>query len=151
MLYQYWALLVKRFHYSRRKPLAFFVQNLLPVVVIGFSLAIAHAILAVSDPPPLLLAPSMFFRVSPENYAFVGNNPAKASLDYTDTLFQPCGLGAELLASGDDSSSPCYWDRPPDTCAGYPDSEYLCPLCNCSSRADLPSSKPACFNGTVVR
>ena len=149
LLYQFVALLVKRFHYTRRKPLAFLVQNVLPLGVIGMSLAIAHYILSVSDPPSLLLHPSLFFSFTGKNYmmAYEGN----ASKNYADTLYRPCGIGAKYFEDPSDPNSMCYYDTPPDSCNGYPEPRFDCSSqCDCYNRT-TPPYNPHCFNGTVVR
>ena len=150
--YQYAAIMIKRFQYSRRKPVAFLVQNVLPLFVIGFCLIIAHILLAVSNPPSLLLQPSMFFGVSPYNYVIVGNNATGASHNFIDTLYQRCGLGAKLLESPFDNTSSCYWKLPIDNCTDYPNyyDDLTChDNCNCTQRAP-PPPYPTCFNGTAV-
>ena len=175
-LYQYTALLVKRFHYTRRKTIAFLVQNILPLFVIAACLGIARYTLSVSDPPSLFLRPSLFFGISSENYMFVGgvkNIPGHKN--YINTLLRPCGLGSEKLSSSFDCSSPCYdperapvtcpslnhtftslnqsYSCPPQdlnyTCAFLDFMGSTCPSCNCTRRS--PPSLPSCFNGTVVR
>lgn len=154
--YQYIALLIKRWHYSRRKPLAFSVQNVLPLVVIAFCLVIAHFLLTVGNPPALLLHPSMFFRVSPYNYAIVGNNASGTSKDFIDTVFQQCGLGAKLLANPLDPNSPCYHDKPVPHCDNYDELNInyntTVRQSDCVDRVHVPlhENPPLCYNGTIV-
>ncbi len=150
VLYQYCALLVKRFHYTRRNPKAFFVQNVLPLFVIGGCLAIAHSVLNVYDPPNLRMHPSMFFEFTPDNYMFVAQNNTKASRDYDDTLYRPCGIGAKYIDYSNNPESICYADTPPDSCHGYPTTLGQCDCENCS-RTPITQDTPTCYNGTVVR
>ena len=149
VLYQYVALLVKRFHISHRKMAVPVVQYVCPLVVIVMCLVISRYTESVPDPPPLLFRPSLFFGVNDYNYVFVGGvNSTPAHLDYASTLMRPCGLGAEVLDSSTDPSSRCYVGQKPDDCADYPDPLYNC-SCECSGRA-TPPPRPTCFNGTVV-
>ena len=152
--YQYVALLVKRWHYCWRKPVAFFVQNVLPLFVIAFCLVIAHFLLAVANPPALQLHPSMFFQVSPDNYVIVGNNASGASKDYINTVFQQCGLGAKLLDSPVDPYSPCYHNQTVQHCENYDElNDYYNNTAindTCIDRVPLYEGPPACYNGTVV-
>ena len=95
-LSQYAALMVKRFHYTRRKVTALVVQNVLPLVIIALSLLIANSLQTVTDQPPLELSPSLFFAKSQDNYMFVGGRQTNQTEPYIDTLFRPCGVGAHL-------------------------------------------------------
>ena len=147
--YQYVALLMKRFHYSRRKIAALIVQFVCPLLVILMCLVISHYNESIPDPPPLLFRPSLFFGINDYNYVFVGGvNNTPALPHYANTLLRPCGLGAEILDSSTNPSSPCYAGRQPDECTHYPNPFYNC-SCDCSGRAS-PPSLPVCFNGTVV-
>ena len=158
LFYQYFALLVKRLQYSFRKRKAFFVQNILPIFVIIFTLLIAYFLLNVTDPPPLSLQPSTFFGVGPNNYVIVGNNKSGASKDYVDTLFEPCGLGATLLADPNDPGSPCYKKQKVEQCNNYDKLNIHYDTVNCVSecptcgidRVPLNNTPPSCYNGTVV-
>lgn len=157
LFYQYGALLIKRCQYSLHRPKAFFVQNILPLVVIIISLAIAHILLDINNPPPLLLQPSMFFGISPYNYAIIGNNKTGASRNYVDTVFQQCGLGAKLLGNPNDPQSPCYRHQSVPDCNNYEklNYRYNTPVCvdgcgNCSDRVSINDRPPSCYNGTVV-
>ena len=147
LFYQFLALLVKRFHYTRRRLIAFLVQNILPLLLIAACLGIAQYVLNISDPPSLPLNPSLFFDASIDNYVFVGGvNGAPGDARYLDLLQRPCGLGAEYLSS----SHNCTVSSGNHTCPAYPMADYTCLAdCNCTSRADSPQP-PSCYNNTVV-
>ena len=132
--------MVKRFHYTRRKVVALVVQNVLPLLIIGLSLLIANNLQTVSDQPPLELSPSLFFAKSQDNYMFVGGRQTNQTEPYIDTLFRPCGVGAHLLDSSLDSSSPCHFDPSASyTCSRYPTHQFH--ECECGGE---------CWNGTAV-
>ena len=151
LLYQYFALLVKRFHYTKRNPKAFFVQNILPLFVIGGCLGIAHSVLNVYDPPHLLLHPSMYFKFSQYNYMFSAQNDSASSHDFDNTLYRACGVGAKYTGDSNNPDSVCYGaGNSPDTCSGYSSSTNAECSCKVCSRANISDVAPACFNGTVV-
>jgi ABC-type multidrug transport system ATPase subunit len=153
--YQYLALLIKRFHYSRHKLRAFFVQNILPLFVIAFCLLIAHFLLDITDPVSLLLHPSLFFGVAPVNYVIIGNNASGTSKDFASTLYQPCGLGAKLIGNPLDSNSQCYINQSIPLCTDYQDLNkfYNTSIClegchRCLEREPVYDAPPSCYNGT---
>ena len=149
LLYQYVALIVKRLHHTRRNPKSFFVQNVLPLFVIGGCLAIAHSVLNVYNPPNLLMHPSMFFEFTSDNYMFAAQNNTAASNNFDTTLYRPCGIGAKYTRNPNNPHSICYADTPPDSCHGYPSTLGQCDCKNCS-RPSIVHGAPSCYNGTVV-
>ena len=157
-LSQYEALLVKRFHYTRRKLLALVVQNVLPMVIIVLSLWIAHSLQTVNDQPSLLLSPSLFFNKSQDNYIFVGGYETNKTEPYIQSLFRPCGVAADTLFSSTDRFSHCYYNPNASyPCSNYPQDQYHpCGCCNvenqtcdmCWNLTSFPSEVPSCYNGT---
>ena len=144
------ALLVKRVHYSRRKPAAILVQLLAPLVVILLCLSISHYNQSAPDPPNLVMQPSMFFAVNQYNYMFLGGLNDSKSAVAASSLLRPCGLGAEILDSSTESTSQCYYRRHSDACTGYPDYHRPSNSCWCDCNWSPPIEQPICYNGTVV-
>lgn len=122
---QFYALLVKRVHYTKGKIVALMVQNLFPLVLITLSLLIARSLQAVSDPPPLELSPHLFFAKSRYNYLFAGGYRTNETAPMIDSLFRPCGIAAHSLGSAE-----CY--NFTKDCDNYPHDQYscTCPPCN---------------------
>lgn len=150
-LSQYAALMVKRFHYTRRKVTALVVQNVLPLVIIALSLLIANSLQTVTDQPPLELSPSLFFAKSQDNYMFVGGRQTNQTEPYIDTLFRPCGVGAHLLGNSSDRSSACYFDPSASfPCSRFPTDQYHECECDhdCWNVTALSTDSSFCYNGT---
>lgn len=150
---QYLALLIKRFHYTKRNRKAFFIQNILPLFVIGICLIIAHVVLDVSNPPSLLLHPSMFLKISKDNYVITASNDSASSLNFDRSIYEQCGIGAKIIVPPDDpSSSVCNQKTLTDSCSGYPSPSSIdeCDCNNCSNRVQLPPQPPPCSEGTVT-
>ena len=124
-LSQFCALIVKRFHYTKRRYIMLSIQNILPFMVLALSLLIAHNLQTVPDPPPLELSPNLFFVKSPENYIFVGGSERNDTSPITETLFKPCGAGGHQLGSSTDPKSPCYYGNKPMTCPPILN-QYIC-------------------------
>ncbi len=152
---QFYALLVKRVHYTKGKIVALLVQNLLPLLVITFSLFIARYLQRIPDPPPLELSPQLFFAKSHYNYLFTGGYYTNETAPMIDSLFRPCGIAAHSLGSATDKESKCYlnstkkFDCPS---SDYPQQQYSCScaMCNQSVPAALYDSSPPCYNGTCT-
>ncbi len=151
-LSQYATLIVKRFHYTRRKIFALLVQNVLPMVIVLISLIIAYVLQSVPDLPKLELHPSLFFKTTRYNYMFVGGYETNRTSPYVDSLYQECGLGAHTLGSSVDPKSHCF-AHPTDnyTCSHYPSHQYHC-TCghSCADQAPFPKQAAPCWNGTVT-
>lgn len=144
-LVQFHALLVKRVHYTKGKLVALAVQNLFPLVVICFSLFIAHSLQTVPDPPPLELSPHLFFAKSRFNYLFAGGYYTNTTAPLVNSLFQPCGVAAYSVGSSTESSSNCYLnDSKPVQCphANYPQQQYSCA---CKFCEDGGYTAPQCY------
>ena len=140
---QFYALLVKRLHYTKGHLLALTVQNLLPLVVICFSLLISRTLQAVPNPPQLELSPHLFFAKADYNYLFVGGYYTNETAPMVDSLFQPHGIAAPRLSNNSKNSS--------DTqCSGYPQQQYSCSCEDCVflNESVLPTTPPCC-NKTV--
>jgi ATP-binding cassette subfamily A (ABC1) protein 2 len=91
---QFYALILKRFHYARRNFKGVISQILLPALFICIAMTMALSLPPLPDLPPLQLSPSMFPR---QNYIPFGNeakgmNPLAKRLEQTLTL--PSGVGA---------------------------------------------------------
>lgn len=157
-LVQFYALLVKRLHYTRGKLVALSIQNVFPFLVICLSLLIAHILQTVPDPPPLELAPHLFFAKSHFNYLFVGGYYTDATAPLIDSLYQPCGVAAHQLGSSTDNGSRCYRDYKDHQCPQleYPQQQYTCACKSCPVQASLIHNQsfldtiPSCYNGTVT-
>lgn len=154
-LVQFYALLVKRVHYTKGKPVALAVQNVLPLVVICFSLFIAHSLQTVPDPPPLELSPHLFFAKSRFNYLFAGGYYTNITAPLVDSLFQPCGVAAFSVGSSTNRSSNCYWNHSkPVQCphANYPQRQYNCACKSCKMHSSVQNehTAPPCYNGTCT-
>ena len=91
---QFWALLLKRFHYARRNFKGVISQILLPAIFISIAMTMALSLPKKGDLPALELTPSMFPR--PNYIPFAneakGRNGLAERLDKTMTL--PSGVGA---------------------------------------------------------
>ena len=91
---QFYALMVKRFHYARRNFKGVISQILLPAIFITIAMVIALSLPKQPEQPPLELTPSMFPR--PNYIPFAneakGVNRLATRLDKTLTL--PSGVGA---------------------------------------------------------
>ena len=91
---QFYALLLKRFHYARRNFKAVISQILLPAIFITIAMTMALSFPKSPDQPPLELTPSMFPR--PNYIPFAneakGVNQLASRLDKTLTLLS--GVGA---------------------------------------------------------
>lgn len=91
---QFYALLVKRFHYARRNFKQVISQILLPAIFITIAMTMALSFPKTPDQPPLELTPSMFPR--PNYIPFAneakGVNQLASRLDKTLTLLS--GVGA---------------------------------------------------------
>ncbi len=148
---QFIALTVKRFHYTRRRLVALVIQNALPFVLLIFSLLIAQSLQNVSDPPPIQLTPDYLFAVNEDNYLFAGGRSSNATDKYTQTLFQPCGVGG-YYASGDPGH--CFHDNSYNVSSDYecvdaPASEYECSCeSECVPWGASPLVPSRCYNGT---
>lgn len=147
---QFLALIVKRFHYTKRKLVVLLVQNLLPFAILALSLLIARSLQTVTDPPPLEFSQDLFFRKAEHNYMFVGGHDSNSTHDYMDTLYRPCGIGASTLGSSFDHTSQCYYGNATSPCTDYPQLQEVC-TCkdNCSDWVPFPypTSPPQCYNG----
>lgn len=149
-LVQFYALLVKRLHYSKGKLIALTVQNVFPLLVICISLLIARALQTVPNPPALELSPNLFFAKSHYNYLFAGGYYTDATAPFVESLFQPCGVAAHTVGSSVDINSTCFHAHSKtDECPllDYPQQQYSC---TCASCQRLSSSTPSCYNGTVT-
>ena len=153
-LSQFVSLIVKRFHYTKRKLFVLLVQNFLPFIILALSLLIARTLQSVPDPPPLTFSPSLFFSKADYNYMFVGGYRTNTTDSYIDTLFRPCGIGAHMLNSSVDPTSHCYYgNNTPPVCSDHPQHQELCTcLENCTDWVPFPyhTSPPPCYNGTVT-
>ena len=171
-LLQFYALLVKRVHYTKGALIPLVVQNLLPLLLFLVSLFIAKALFTVPDPPNLELSPQLFFAKAKYNYMFVGGTYSNLTAPMVDSIFQPCGVSTHALSSAGDS---CYqqqqqqkrimhtpqqqeqWQCP---AKDYPQIQYNCGCESCmvgnspegvSNRSVfLSSGIPVCYNGTVT-
>lgn len=124
-LSQFSALIVKRFHYTKRRYIMLSIQNILPFLVLALSLLIAHNLQTVPDPPPLELSPDLFFVKSLENYMFVGGYEENDTTPIVETVFKPCGAGGHQLGLSTDPKSQCYYGNEPLTCPPILD-QYIC-------------------------
>ena len=145
-LVQFYALLVKRLHYTKGHLLALAVQNLLPLVVICISLLISRTLQAVPDPPQLELSPHLFFAKADYNYLFAGGYYTNETAPMVDSLFQPHGIAAPHLSNNNNNKNSS------DTqCSGYPQQQYSCSCEDCNvflNESVLPTT-PLCYNKTV--
>lgn len=93
-LQQFYALVIKRFHYARRNFKGVISQILLPAIFISIAMVMALSFPKQPDQPPLELTPSMFPR--PNYIPFAneakGVNQLASRLDKTLTLLS--GVGA---------------------------------------------------------
>ena len=160
---QFLALIVKRFHYTKRKLVALLVQNILPLLLILISLLIAFFLNSVPEPPPLELSPDHFFKVSDYNYIFVGGHQQSETDKFIQTFFQLCGAGAHVTT---DKPLEClegnsyYTLGSSFSCpmSDYPQNQYSCTcanftgesICNSIDPVPFPYTKyvPVCYNGT---
>ena len=150
------ALMVKRFHYTKRRVLALLIQNVLPAVVIAITLLVARSLQTVNDPPPLELSPEQWFTVNRDNYMFVAGYNTNETSQYIDTFSRPCGVGGHRTS---DDPSGCFQGNGPYTtnhsytCDGNPPLQYSCTCGNgtnlaCNDPGSFPNQTPLCYNGT---
>ena len=164
-LVQFYALLVKRFHYTKGNVVVVLgVQNLLPMLVICLCLLISRFLEDVPDPPALELSPHLFFAKSDDNYLFAGGYYTNETSPMVDSLFHSCGVGANNLGfTRRDRALECYRDIPSAECSvhDYPQKQYKC-TCDASCDIQTQTSQnatetiisfshhiPPCYNGTV--
>lgn len=154
-LAQFYALIVKRLHYSKGKLVALTIQNIFPLLVICLSLLIARSLQTVPDPPPLELSPHLFFAKSHFNYLFAGGYYTNATAPLIDSLYQPCGVAANRIGSSTESGSNCYQDHEDHLCGdSYPQHKNTCACKQCLVQASLVRNQsvldriPPCYNGT---
>lgn len=152
---QFYALLIKKIHYTKGKLVSLVVQNVFPLVLIILSLLIAQHLQNVPDPPPLELSPQLFFAKSHYNYLFAGGYYTNETADMIDSLFHPCGVSAHRLDSATNENSKCYYDSTTHQCpsSNYPQQQYSCSCQSCESENqtlswDLDNGPPPCYNGT---
>lgn len=145
---QFYALFVKRVHYTKGKVVALVVQNLFPLLLVTVSLLIAKHLQDVQDPPPLELSPHLFFAKADYNYLFTGGYYTNETASMIDTLFRPCGVAANKLGSSTDKLSKCYYNSSElYPCSDYPQHQYSC-SCEMCNHSVLYQSPPLCYNGT---
>ena len=159
-LSQFGALILKRFHYTKRRYIMLSIQNILPFLVLALSLLIAHNLQTVPDPPPLELSPNLFFAKSRDNYMFVGGYEGNDTTPIMETLFRPCGAGGHQLGSSTDPNSTCYYySSKPTTCSPetYPQDQYICTCEDDACQNDsvpfpfqTPTELPQCYNRTIT-
>ncbi len=153
---QFIALIVKRFHYTKRKLFALLIQNVLPAVIITITLLVARGLQTIPDPPPLELSPGQWFSVNRDNYLFIGGYYTEETSKYVDTFFQPCGIGGHQTSddfSGCFQGNGDYISGYSYPCAGNPSHKYICTCHNgtdvlCNDPGFFPIQAPICFNGT---
>ena len=150
-LVQFYALLVKRVHYTKGKLVALTVQNVFPLLVICLSLFIARSLQTVPDPPQLELSPYLFFAKSHINYLFAGGYYTNETAPMVDHLFQPCGVAAHMIASSANETPKCY-PKAVAQCPeeNYPQEQFSCGCKSCvSTLFQNGSTAPPCYNGTA--
>lgn len=155
-LAQFYALLIKRLHYTKGNLVALLVQNIFPLLVICLSLLIAHFLQTIPNPPPLELSPHLFFAKSQYNYLFAGGYYTNVTAPPIDSLFQPCGVATHGVGS---ATNACYKNSSTSTyCSGYPQEQYSCTCPSCKVQSPLNESFrvpylhniPSCYNGTIT-
>ncbi len=160
-LTQFYALLVKRLHYTKGRFDVLMLQNLLPLLMIACGLFSARHLQILPYQSPLELSPNLFFAVSHYNYLFAGGHYTNETASMIDSLFQPCGIGSPSICPETSNRTACYQDPAmtssecPET--DYPQQQYTCscPTCDADStvgrnKSFFARSAPPCYNGTVT-
>ena len=124
---QLYALLLKRLQYAYHRWILILVQNLLPIIIIGFCLVISMLLLQVPSPIAFEFTPAQYTRTGFDNYMIVGGPNNADTCHYFDQLYQPCGIGADPTGSSSDPNSPCFRTDLTNftTCAGSIPEELL--------------------------
>ena len=149
---QFYALMVKRLHYTKGKLIALIVQNLFPLVVICLALLIARSLLTVPDPPPLELSPQLFFAKADYNYLFAGGYYNNVTSPFVDSLFQPCGVAAAYSIDSPSRALECHLPTTDECTIDYPQLQYSCTCTPCEGFLNESAfhTPPPCYNKTVT-
>ena len=111
LLHQLWALILKRLQYSRHRYIFIFVLNFLPLIVTLLSLSVTRFLSSVPDPVPFDFSNAQYTSAGFDNYMVVGGPSTPDTCKYFDSLYYPCGIGADDVGSSVDPASKCYWPR----------------------------------------
>ena len=108
-IYQFWALIIKRYIYSKRNKMLLISQIILPAVFVTIAMTIALSAPSVDDLPPLVLDPSHYFDITQPRGNFIPffNRQSTGKSNYTTTdasasqiihTFRlPSGIGSKCI------------------------------------------------------